>query len=132
MASQTACPMRPRAPATAILTGADMVKAHGRFGGGEIRRLRSLPQSRNRPAKLALRTEVAAGSGAMRMVWLAVAAVSLSGCASAYDDPYAYQPQPRAAMRCGPAGCGPAVNRQQYYDERTGRYFYFDARTGRY
>lgn len=68
----------------------------------------------------------------MRIAWLAIATAVLAGCATGHDEPYAYQPQPPAAARCGPAGCGPAVNRQQYYDERTGRYFYFDPRTGRY
>jgi YmgG-like glycine-zipper protein len=38
-----------------------------------------------------------------------------------------------AAKGCNDVGgCGAGGNRQQYYDERAGRYYYYDQRTGRY
>jgi hypothetical protein len=41
--------------------------------------------------------------------------------------------RPQAAKDCSKGGVGcPPVNRKQYYDDHTARYYYFDPATGRY
>jgi hypothetical protein len=76
---------------------------------------------------------------AMRLSLIALggAVVMVGGCNAIHtfrEDAIASKAPPSAAVKdCGKgaAGC-PPVNRKQYYDDHTARYYYFDPSTGRY
>lgn len=74
----------------------------------------------------------------MRPVAIALAtAAVLGGCQAIHrfrDDPIQTNTvQPKAVRDCSKGGLDcPPLNRRQYYDDKTARYYYFDPATGRY
>ena len=74
----------------------------------------------------------------MRLALIALtgAVALLAGCNSIRafrEDTPAPKAAPTAAKDCSKGGVGcPPVNRKQYYDDHTARYYYFDPATGRY
>ena len=74
----------------------------------------------------------------LALIALVGATTVLAGCQTIHkfrDDPIPTKPvPPRVTLDCskpGTVGC-PPVNRRQYYDDKTARYYYFDPSTGRY
>jgi hypothetical protein len=75
----------------------------------------------------------------MRLILIVVACAAplLTGCNAIRtfrEDAPASKGTPAAARDCikgDLTGC-PPVNRRQYYDDRSARYYYFDPATGRY
>jgi hypothetical protein len=74
----------------------------------------------------------------MRLAAIALAAAALvSGCNTVHrfrDDPIQSNKAPVKAVRdCSQGGVDcPPLNRRQYYDDKSARYYYFDPATGRY
>lgn len=70
-------------------------------------------------------------------ILIAGAALALAGCGAvrAFREDSPTPPKPavvgRDCIKGDLTGC-PPINRKQYYDDRTTRYYYFDPATGRY
>ncbi len=75
----------------------------------------------------------------MRLALIALVGTTtlLAGCKTIHnfrDDPIPTNKAPIAAVKdCSKGGVGcPPLDRRQYYDDKTARYYYFDPSTGRY